>query len=368
LLVGKVRGRYARKQFEQLTERDGDALRSRWTIGKIVTYGIAALVNGFPLLLLAAAVWLIAANWPSAWAIVYGVILVGLAFVFTPRWGRMPADALDRDDAPHVYEFVDRVADATGAPKVRALVVDAEFNASFRRAGIRRAPVVTIGLPLWTVLDSQERVAVLSHEYAHGINGDSLTHGFVGQAIRTLLHLAYMLKPDFGDFFTAILSPFMAILSGTFNRLAYLMIILSWQRSQEAEFLADYVAGKTAGTAAATSLLRKLELGRYVAPALDPISLSTDWQKHNFFPRFREFVATLPPLERERTKRLLDREKFEAGTTHPPRWARVRFLEHHASEPTFKADPELMATADTELSKLERRLTGALVAMYYPGR
>lgn len=51
-LINKVRGGHARKQFEALAAREPGTLRPSWTLGKIVTYALAALVNFFPLLLL----------------------------------------------------------------------------------------------------------------------------------------------------------------------------------------------------------------------------------------------------------------------------------------------------------------------------
>jgi Zn-dependent protease with chaperone function len=335
-------------------------------VSKIFTYGLAAPINGFPLLLFGVGIWLIVANWPKVWAFVWGGLFLFAAWAFGPRLSKMPKDIVQRSEAPHLYAFVDGIAGAVGAPKVRGLIVNSEFNASFQRVGIRRASIVTIGLPFWTVLDAQERVALLGHEFAHGTNGDNLSQGFIGQAVRTLLRLAYILQPDTSDFFTVLISPLLAVISGAFERLAYLLIILSWQRSQEAEFLADYASARTGGTEAAVSLLHKPSLGAYVVPVLETITYRPDWQKQNFFSEFKKFIADLPPLELERSKRLLDRGEFEKGTTHPPGWARIRFLEEHPSAPSYVPDPAEVAAVDQELAKFETRLTGKLLATYYP--
>ena len=49
----------------------------------------------------------------------------------------------------------------------------AEFNASFTTVGWRGTPVFRLGVPLLTILDDQEIVALLAHEMAHEVNGDA---------------------------------------------------------------------------------------------------------------------------------------------------------------------------------------------------
>lgn len=365
-LIAKVRGRYAERQFEELVARDPASLKSRWTLGKAFTYTLAAIINGVPFLFLGAGIWVIAANWPAFWAFFWGGLLILVAYALRPRRNPMPKDLLGRADAPNLYALVDEVAMALGAPKVHALVVSPEFNASFQRAGFLRRPIVTIGLPLWAILDPQERVALLSHEFAHGMNGDSLAHGFVARAINTLLGLAYMIEPDTSEVFGLIFSPVLTALSGSLRWLAYLMVTLFWQRSQEAEFLADFSAAQVGGSEAAASLLRKPALAVYARHVLDPISYGRDWQKHNFFPAFRAFVANLPPLEQERGHRRFKRGDFSKETTHPPDWARLRFLERHASATAYRADPRRMEAIDAELAKFELPFTGSLLAAHYP--
>jgi hypothetical protein len=80
--------------------------------------------------------WLLVYDFPSP-TIVLGVLLVGIAAVLAPRFGRMGAsdERLTREEAPALHAFVDRVAAAVGAPAPHAIVVGSEFGAhSARRA------------------------------------------------------------------------------------------------------------------------------------------------------------------------------------------------------------------------------------------
>ncbi len=365
-LIERVRGRYAAKLYEDLVQREPHALRSRWTTGKAAAYGIAAIINLLPLLLTVFGLWVIYANWPSWVGIIWGGILLFAVWALLPGRSRMSKNLLDRTSAPALYALVDEVALASGARKVHSLVVEANWGASFQQFGIRRRSIVSLGLPFWSILSPQERIALLSHEFAHGANRDSLTHGFVGRAIGTLTRFSTVLAPSYEDIFSLLMSPLFALASGFFHWLAVLIVELYWQLSQEAEFRADYVAARIGGSDATQSMLRKTPFASYIKPTLDPISYAVDWRGQNFFPAFRTFLASRPPIEEERMRRAFDREEFATHTSHPPTRARLSFLDRHASPPSLNADAAAMALIDKELEKLELSVTGKLLAAYYP--
>ncbi|MCC6735791.1 MAG: M48 family metallopeptidase [Bauldia sp.] len=359
-LVG-LRRRFAQRQFEAMLARPPGAPKARRSVGAIVGWGLAAVVNLFPLALLIAGTLIIAGNWPSAGGIIWGGILaiVGILLSLPRRW-RLP-DGLDRTDAPALHGLVDEIADALGTRRVRRLAVTAEFNASYIATGVRRRPVLVIGLPLWAVLSPQERVAVLSHEFAHGTNRDGFRSGFMGRAAGTLAFLANATAPGSDGL---ILAP----VSGAFAGLAYLIVYLMWQRSQEAEFLADERGAAIAGTTAAVGTLQKTGFWRYMQPVLDPIAYRLPGSDRNFFPAFRRFIAGLPELERQRLQRLMDREAFEESGSHPPRWARARYLESRPAPGSVILSPERSAAIDAETARLEARLTDVLLSQFYPNR
>jgi Zn-dependent protease with chaperone function len=151
----------------------GEVTGSRRSFGlyRALTYAYAlcaylALAGCFLL-----GVALIVLTWLNPFAIVAGVVLIGMAYVVFPRPAPMP-EIVDRDRFAHLYELADQVADALGAHRVYGIAVDGEFNASYARYGWRARRVMTIGLPMFTVLDGQERVALVAHEIAHDVNRD----------------------------------------------------------------------------------------------------------------------------------------------------------------------------------------------------
>jgi Zn-dependent protease with chaperone function len=363
----RVRSRFARKQFEAMLALPTASLGKRWSFGKAAGFAIAALVNLFPAALFLFGLWVIIAHWPAAWAMFWGALVLVIASILGYRRRPQLIDTLDRSEAPNLFALVDTVADAIGAKRARWLMVTPEFGAAYADVGrFRRQPIVIIGLALWSVLSPQERVAVLSHEFAHGTNRDSLNHGFLGRAVGRLATLAGATGVGLSDVWEIVLIPILIPVSMMFRGLAYLMFYLMSHRSQESEFLADFRGSTIAGTDASIGALRKLGLGHYMYPVVEPIAFRLPGHDGNFFPAFRRLTEQLPPLEHDRQQRITDAETFEKSGDHPPRWARIQFLEHHRVPPGFTPDPALMAAVDAELAKKEGRLTRSLVAAFFP--
>src|SRR5262249_12104022 len=126
--------------------------------------------------------------------------------------------------------------------------------------GWRRVPVLSIGLPLWMALRPQERLALLGHEIAHGVNGDG-TRGFiVGAAFSGLDEWIGLLRgtlPHAVSFRQGLGGYMIWTLSIPFAELQSLLAQLLWVDKQQAEYFADYLASTIAGTDAAVSMLQR---------------------------------------------------------------------------------------------------------------
>jgi Zn-dependent protease with chaperone function len=98
-------------------------------------------------------------------------------FLFKPLFARVgkkiPPVSVTRDKEPLLFEFVERICRAVGAPMPRRIDVDVNVNASagFRRGIwsmlIGRDLVLTIGLPLVAGMTSKQLAGVLAHEFGH---------------------------------------------------------------------------------------------------------------------------------------------------------------------------------------------------------
>jgi Zn-dependent protease with chaperone function len=94
-----------------------------------------------------------------------------------------------------LYGIADEVARSVGAPAVDEIRVGDTFNASFSLVGWRRKRVMCLGLPLFSILTPQERVALIGHELGHCVNGDITRTLVVDTAINTLVDWYGILHP-----------------------------------------------------------------------------------------------------------------------------------------------------------------------------
>lgn len=145
--------------------------------GQIVLRVISGLLLLIFLTTLATGVWLIVTG--TALAVVLGLALVALAYAFRPRLGRLRTLVqytfqLAPEKTPGIYALVNRVAEATGAPRPHVVLASLDFNAATVTVGLRRRRVLMLGIPLMVSLTPQELVSVIAHELGHLRYRDSL--------------------------------------------------------------------------------------------------------------------------------------------------------------------------------------------------
>jgi heat shock protein HtpX len=122
---------------------------------------------------------------------------VGLAWVLRPRIGKLPEkNVLTQEQAPKLHQVVNRIADSLGARPVDYILVLPDFNAFFGRAGWQGKRILGLGLPLLSCLNDEERVALIGHELAHDVNGDSARTLFVQWAIDSLIGWYAIIWPE----------------------------------------------------------------------------------------------------------------------------------------------------------------------------
>ena len=98
------------------------------------------------------------------WAVVGLVVVWGLL----PRPGRLdePGEEPGGDRAPALHRLVGTVAAAVGAAAPRRVLVGTGPRVRVVPVGYTGRTVLVVGLPHWTTLTPDERVAVLAHELA----------------------------------------------------------------------------------------------------------------------------------------------------------------------------------------------------------
>nr|BFE72055.1 hypothetical protein GCM10020092_053560 [Actinoplanes digitatis] len=330
-------------QFTRLA--DGPLRRRSWSAARVITMAVAVFLLLFVVAVAGLGVWLTGYHFPGI-TILPGVALLGVAVALRPRLGRVRDDLhlLDRDEAPELWALVDRVAVASGAPVPHLVGLDSSFGAYTTTVGLRRRRVLCLGAPLWSVLDPQERVALVGHELGHFVNGDLRRGPLTQVALSTLGRLAVLTRPADDSRWTGIIGMIAAAMQWLVQWLLYrlvlglhLLVVWIGQRdAQRAEYLADEIAARAAGSAAAVRLLDALLL----QDAIDTVicrearakRAGAAWREAADVARAN--LATGVPAFRQLSRR----DEVSLFASHPPTGLRARMLERrprHAAAVTL---------------------------------
>jgi Zn-dependent protease with chaperone function len=348
-----------------------EALAPRRTVTRAAAYAVAVGFHGTLAALVVGGIGLAVLAFPNPFAIFAGVVLVGVAVAMRPRLGKPPTDGVVSEaDAPRLHALVAEVAEAVGT-RVDVLVVDEGFNASWAVLGIRRRRVLTLGLPLLTTLDPGERVALLAHELAHARNRDATRGLVVGSAVNGLGELYALLAPDPYErewslgAFDPIANVIGWILSRPVLAVLYVELHLLARDTRRAEYLADWLAARTAGTSAVVSVHEQLLLESFFDASLKRAATERAAPARDLLLELREKLRSVPDHERERRRRIARLTGARLGDTHPPTAKRIEVLESRPHQaPRVTLSREGSATIDDELAARRAAVAAELVERY----
>lgn len=184
--------------------------------------------------------------------------------------GMYGARAVSREDAPELYDMVERLSERAGIPTPRLYVVPGEQPNAFAtgRSPAHGAVAVTAGL--LHLLDRKEVEGVLAHEIAHIRHRDTLTMTVVATIAGAVMLLADMAR--WAMIFGGMRSddregghPLVFLLVMIVAPIAAMLIQLAISRAREYE--ADATGAKLAGSPdGLVSALRKLEQASRMLP------------------------------------------------------------------------------------------------------
>ena len=348
--------------------------RGHLSAATLVAVAIAAAVHLVTFAFAVVGVFLLATSWPSPLGLFAGFVLVVLATGLRPRLGKAPKHLVHRPEAPTLFSLTDDIARALGTKPVDGIVIDAGYNASIAQLGWRRRRYLTLGLPLFEVLDAQERVGVLGHEVAHAVNGDPLRGLVLGSALGTLANWyagmqsrQVLRRRGFGALVDALAGWMMRVASLVPWGLSLALTQLAWRDSQRAEYYADELAAEAAGASAMATALEKLRYGLSARMAVHAAVLNPSARDdpRDLLEQIRDKVAGLPERERERLRRV---ELLPGGvprTTHPATWSRIEFIgSRPTGSPLVTLSPDTNAAIDRELRRYRVPVERALKDSY----
>ncbi|XVU21888.1 M48 family metalloprotease [Actinoplanes sp. CA-054009] len=255
----RVAVRLTEAQFENLVE--GPLVRRGTSPARVATLAASIVLLAAVLAVAAVGVWLVLYDFFSV-STVLGLVLLAVAFVLRPRLSGLPGGVIVLDPArtPALVALVERVATAVGAPAPAIFLLGYDLNAYTMSVGLKRERVLCLGLPLWATLEPQERVALLGHELGHFVNGDARRGLLTQMSRRTLAQVAHLFSTRtqgeglIGFLAGVITTAISVIVSRTSMALQLLLLWTSLRDSQRAEYLADELAARAGGSAAAAAL------------------------------------------------------------------------------------------------------------------
>ncbi|XAH24928.1 M48 family metallopeptidase [Xylophilus sp. GW821-FHT01B05] len=307
---------------------------------------IACVALACALLWWVASLWLAGGRFRVAWlwllAFAAGLLWSGLRAL----WLRLdPPDGLPitADDAPALFQALERIRSKIKGPPIHRVYVNADFNACVSqrpRYGLFGGSIneLAIGLPLAMALDKPRLLAVLAHEYGH-LRGD---HGRVSAWI-------YRTRLSWGRLYQGMrrsqgvaMAATQAFLNWYFPRFAARTFALARQD----EYEADRIAGRLLGAPVAAAALTEIEIkGAWLAQEFWPAhwhAAALHGRPLGPFGALQRLLA-LPPDEafaRQALQQAL-RSISQVDDTHPGLRDRLEALAQKPALPDWSTRPAL---------------------------
>ena len=356
--LGKLHGAWLLNQLITASEAD---LRPRITPATIAAFAISFILFTANLLVGLAGLYLIVWGWPHVMLIGGGLILLVTCWFLRPNLGSIPKDCVARVDFPALFDLTDRIAAELAIKPVEHVRIDETFNATMGEVGFARTPILTLGLPMWVSFTAQERVALIGHELAHRVNHDPARSTIVWNGLLALDRWNYLLEPPKYSLETLgeiIMHALMRLLGAMTRGVRGVLANLLYIDSQRAEYLADHLASKVAGSEAVVLMMRKFGLGQNLKAVAERVYYGGDTDGRSVIDAFRNFAGAVPAREMERIKRVDEREEARIDASHPPTVLRARFIEGRARlDPAIVLNAAQSRAIDKELQPLFERLS-----------
>ncbi|HEU0052680.1 MAG TPA: zinc metalloprotease HtpX [Longimicrobium sp.] len=186
------------------------------------------------------------------------------------------AQVIDRDQAPELYEMVDRLRQRAGLPMPTVAIAPHMQPNAFATGRNPEHAVVCVTQGILQLVGREELEGVIAHELAHIKNRDMLLQTVTATLAGAISNLAH-----FGLFFGGsgdddAPNPVVAIAMAILAPIAAMLVQMAISRQRE--FKADAVGAEISGKPLAlANALRKLEAGAHqipmhVSPAVAPLA------------------------------------------------------------------------------------------------
>lgn len=300
-------------------------------------------------------VWIVASmgqgrfNFTRGWLLLFalGLLWATLRALWV-RFDQPEGVQLAREDAPALFEALERIRQKIDGPPVHHVYLDSEFNASIRqlpRFGLFGGAVnyLSVGLPLLMALDKRRLLSVLAHEYGHLRGNHGKLSAWIYRTRLSWLKLDASLQNDEGVMALAS----QAFFRWYFPRFAAKTFALARQDEYEADRISARLLGPGVTAAALTEIAVKSTWyedafwsGHWARAAQEPLPAGP------FCAMEAQLCAPVAPdLAREALRSAL-RRVSDVDDTHPVLRDRLEALDEKAALPAWSAKSALELLAD----------------------
>lgn len=255
---------------------------------------------------------------------------------------------LQREDAPALFEALDRIRRKIQGPPIHHVYLDDAFNASIRqwpRFGLMGGAVntLTIGLPLLMALERRRVLSVLAHEYGHLRGNHGRLSAWIYRTRLAWLRMDARLQQQDG----AMAHLSQAFLRWYFPRFAARTFALARQD----EYEADRVSARLLGPRVAASTLSEIAVK---VQWLDDQLMPGHWalaaaqaQPIGPFAALQIQLRSVPPIDLARPAlRMALKRVSDVGDTHPGLRDRLQAWEVKARLPRWSETGSLDMLAE----------------------
>lgn len=369
-IISNLGKQQSERLFNQMVQ--AETLQPKLSASKVFAIVLATLIHSLTFMVLFGGLFLIFRRYYNIFAIIAGIILLGAAWVLRPNFGRVEGVVRKPIDLKHLSELTNQIAKALNAPNPNGYIVDANYNAGYQQAGIPVKHYIHLGLPFWSVLTAQEKVAILAHELAHSVNGDAARGGYISTAINSLAQWHYLIIPDqiwqsragFVGIIMVPLNLFLFLVAKLVHLIAYLLSLLLFHDMQRAEYLADYLAAQVSGTDAAISMLQKIHLYNYYEGTARKIALN-NLEPNLLFSELKTEITNISAADLQTNLESFGDEPARLYATHPPTIYRIKLLQSRKRFlPQITMSPSSEMGADGELHQYDAQIARKAVDAY----
>jgi Zn-dependent protease with chaperone function len=294
--------------------------------------------------------------------IVGGVLLV---FMVKPIFAR-PARrekrmSLLRSQEPKLFDFIDELCTAVGAPRPKRIDVNCEINAA---AGFRRGflsfflpgdLVLLLGIPLVAGLSARQFAGVMAHEFGHFAQGFGMRFSYIISSVNGWFARVVYERDTWDEYvlnvsrneegWLAITFLIVRLLIWLTRKVLWVLMIighaLSCAMLRQMEYDADRHEARLAGSQAFEDTARRLQVLN-AAASITFTEIGKAWEDGKLPDNFPAVMAAradeAPPAVLEAVEKQIAERRTRFFDSHPCDAARIRRAARENTEGVFRGD------------------------------